>query len=139
MDLTSALAWAAARRHAVFVTLRSDGRPQTSDVLYAGHGSELWISVTDDRAKTRNLRRDGRAVIHISEPSTWSYVSFDGVVDLTATAQDPEDETADLLVAYYEMLNDEPHEDWAAYRQAMVEDKRLIARFRPGSAVGQLH
>ena len=50
----------------VLVTLRRDGRPQTSNVVYAVRGSQVLVSVTEDRAKTRNLRRAPRADLHVS-------------------------------------------------------------------------
>lgn len=48
------------RRVGVLATLKRDGRPQLSNVNfhYDKAASEIQISVTDGRAKTRNLRRD---------------------------------------------------------------------------------
>jgi len=43
----------------------------------------------------------------------------------------------DQLVDYYRSGMGE-HEDWAAYRQAMVDDERLIATFVATSATGLL-
>jgi hypothetical protein len=43
------------------------------------------------------------------------------------------------LVEYYEAVNGSPHPNWDEYRQAMVDQGRLIARFTPTSAVGQVH
>ena len=147
MDLDKALDWVAARNHAVLITLRRDGRAQSSDVSYAVEGSKpgdgderrLMISVTDDRAKTANMRRDNRVVVHVTSPSTWSYVSMDGTVDLMPVASTPGDDTVEALVRYYETVTGGPHPDWNEYRQAMVDDRRLIIRFHPMSAVGQIN
>lgn len=139
MELTHALDWARARKHAVLITIRADGRPQSSDVLYALDDDTFAISVTDDRAKTRNMRRDPRVVLHLSEPGSWSYISLDGSVELSDVATAPDDATCDALCAYYEAVNGAPHPDWAEYRAAMVADRRLVARFTPTSAVGQAH
>ena len=51
------------RHHGVLVTLRSNGRPQLSNVSHTfDPGMRLVrVSVTDTRAKVRNLRRDPRA------------------------------------------------------------------------------
>ena len=43
----------------------------------------------------------------------------------------------DRLVEYYRRTIGE-HEDWSAYRQAMVDDHRLVATFVPTSATGIL-
>lgn len=44
----------------VLVTIKRDGRPQLSNVMHAYYPDErvIRVSLTDDRAKTRNLRRD---------------------------------------------------------------------------------
>ncbi len=138
MKLSEARAWAATRTHAVLITIRADGRAQSSDVVYALDGETLVISVTDDRAKTANMRRDPRVVVHLSEPESWSYVSFDGTVELTPVTTEPGDETSDALCAYYEQVAGKPHDDWDDYRRAMIDEKRLLVRFTPVSAVGQV-
>ena len=139
MDLVDATAWAATRKHAVLITIRQDGRAQSSDVVYALDDATFVVSVTDDRAKTANMRRDSRIVLHVSEPQSWSYVSFDGTVELSAVTTEPGDATSDALCAYYEAVAGEPHPDWSEYRAAMIAEKRLVARFTPSSAVGQLN
>lgn len=140
MELSSALSWAAARKNAVLITIRKDGRPQSSDIAYAvNNGGAFAISVTGDRAKTANMRRDPRVVLHITDPDSWSYVSFDGTVELSPITEATNDATADALVTYYEQVAGQAHPDWAEYRQAMVDEGRLIATFHPASVVGQTH
>ncbi len=138
MDLATALEWAAGRTVGVLITIRADGRPQSSDVVYACNDGTFTISVTDDRAKTRNMRRDPRVVLHVSDPSSWSYAAFDGIVELTPVTTDPGDATSGALVAYYEQIQG-VHPDWDEYRRAMVEQRRLLVQFSPGSATGQVH
>ncbi len=139
MDLDSALSWAAERKHCVLITLRSDGRAQSSDVVYALADGTFSISVTDDRAKTANMRRDSRVVLHLTDPGSWSYLSFDGTVELTPVTTEAGDATSDALVALYEAVSGGPHDDWDEYRRAMVEQERLVVRFTPTSVVGQAH
>jgi PPOX class probable F420-dependent enzyme len=138
MDLQRAVEWAASRKLGVLITLRADGRAQSSDIVYAWDGAHFNVSVTDDRAKTRNMRRDPRVVLHVSDPEGWSYVAFDGTVELTPVTTDPHDATNDALVEYYERVQGAPHPDWDEYRRAMIEQRRLLARITPKSAVGQL-
>ncbi len=143
MDLQTALEWASHRRHGVLITIRRDGRPQSSDVSYFitdedGSGM-IGLSVTDGRAKTANLRRNPRAVFHITEPDSWSYLSFDGMVELSPVAATPDDATVDALVEYYRSVTGQDHPDWNEYRQAMVDEGRLLVRFFPTSVVGQIH
>lgn len=139
MDLTTAINWAKERRNAVLITLRKDGRAQSSDIAYAIDGQSFLISVTADRAKTANMRRDPRIVLHITEPSSWSYLAFDGTVTLLPVAKAVDDATCDALVTYYKAVTGGEHPDWAEYRQAMVDEGRLIATFTPTGVVGQLH
>ncbi len=139
MDLASALVWASQRTNGVLVTIRRDGRPQSSDIVYSVGGGVIRISVTAGRAKTRNLQRDPRAVLHLTDPASWSYLSFDGTVELTPVTTEPDDSTADELVALYSAVTGEEHPDWAEYRQAMVADGRLVVRFTPTSVTGQIN
>jgi len=139
MELQTALDWAAPRSHGVLITIRRDGRPQSSDISYRLVDGVFEISITDGRAKTANLRRDPRAVLHLTEISAWSYLSFDGSVTLTPPAGATDDETADALVEYYRAVAGEEHPDWDEYRRAMVDEGRLLARLTPTSVVGQIH
>ncbi len=138
MDLDVALAFAAERTKGSLITLRQDGRPQSSNVLYLVDGAVVSMSLTGSRAKTRNLLRDARACLHVNDDSFWQYVVLDGTVSLSPVAQRVDDPTVDDLVSYYRRLNGE-HEDWADYRAAMVREGRLVARLQVSSAYGQVH
>ncbi|MFK0171895.1 PPOX class F420-dependent oxidoreductase [Streptomyces sp. NPDC090306] len=114
---------------AVLVTLKRDGRPQLSNVNYAFDAAEgvVRVSITDDRAKTRNLRRDPRASFHVTTPDRWAYTVVEGTADLTPVAADPHDGTVEELVRLYRDVQGE-HPDWDDYRAAMVRDRRLVLR-----------
>jgi PPOX class probable F420-dependent enzyme len=136
MDLTEALAFVRERRQGVLATIRANGRPQLSNIMYVpGDGDTLLISVTDSRAKTRNLRRDPRASLHVLGDSFYQFVVLEAVAELTPVTSDPHDEVADLLVDYYRKGSGE-HPDWEEYRAAMVTDGRLILRLVPERAYG---
>ena len=75
MELDTALAFVADRKHGVLTTLKADGRPQLSNILYhVGDDGVIRISVTDGRAKTANLRRDPRASLHVTRDDFYAYV-----------------------------------------------------------------
>lgn len=139
IPIDQALEWAAGRTPAVLVTIKADGSPQTSDVAFAVIDDEIVISVTDDRAKTKNMQRDPRVVLHVTAPSAWSYVAFSGEIELSPVTSDPGDATADELVRYFEAVSGSPHPDWDEYRAAMIAERRLVARLRPSRAVGQIN
>ncbi|MGI9622682.1 MAG: PPOX class F420-dependent oxidoreductase [Acidimicrobiales bacterium] len=138
MELETALRWAGERNHATLITIRSNGRPQSSDISYAVLGGQIKISVTDGRAKTRNLRRDPRAVVHISAPDAWSYISFEGNVELSPVAASPGDDTVAELIELFRAVQGKEHPDWDEFCEAMVADQRLVVRFTPTKATGQI-
>ena len=133
------LDFVAANRHCVVVTLKRDGRPQLSNVSYAfdGDAGLLRISITADRAKTKNLQRDPRVSAHVTSPDFWTWVVVEGTADLTPVAADPHDATVEELITYYRGVSGE-HPDWDEYRAAMVADRRLVLRLRPEHTYGQL-
>lgn len=137
MDLAHALKFATSRSRAVLTTLRRDGRPQLSNVMYAKVDSEFWISVTDSRAKTKNLRRDPRAALYVPGDDFWNFVVLDGVVTLTGVAGSPDDEVVEELVQYYRRGAGE-HPDWDDFRATMVREGRLLAKFVAHSSYGLL-
>ena len=95
----------------------------------------MRVSLTDGRAKTRNLRRDPRVSLHVVAEDFWSYVVLEGEAELSPVAASPDDATVDELVAYYRAANGE-HPDWDDYRRSMVADGRLVLRVRPTYAYG---
>ncbi|BBZ32230.1 PPOX class F420-dependent oxidoreductase [Mycolicibacterium confluentis] len=111
----------------VLATLKRDGRPQLSNVSYHFDPREvaIQVSITEPRAKTRNLRRDPRASILVSSDDGWSYAVAEGTASLTAPAADPHDDTVEALVELYRNIAGE-HPDWDEYRQAMVTDRRVV-------------
>jgi PPOX class probable F420-dependent enzyme len=136
MDLDIALDYARAHRRAVLITLKRDGRPQSSNVMHwTDADGVVHVSVTDTRAKVRNMRRDPRVSLHMTADDFWSYVVLEGDAELTPVAASPDDATVDELVDYYRALNGE-HPDWDDYRAAMVADQRLVLRLRPTRAYG---
>jgi PPOX class probable F420-dependent enzyme len=133
------LAFAAEHRWGVLATVKRDGRPQLSNVGYAFDVAEglLRVSVTADRAKTRNLERDPRVTLHVASRDFWTWVAVEGTAELTPVAADPHDATVEELITYYRGVSGE-HDNWDEYRAAMVADRRLVVRFRPEHAYGQL-
>ena len=139
MDLEQALEWAKEKNHAILITTRKDGRAQSSDISFTLKERKFCISATASRAKTRNLLRDNRAVLHITSPETWSYISFDGIVEVTAPAQEPNDDVNQELAEIYQRILGEEHPNWEEFQQAMINDGRLVLRFVPQSAVGMVN
>lgn len=112
---------------AVLATLKRDGRPQLSNVSYYfdPRAVAIQVSVTEPRAKTRNLRRDPRASIYVRSDDGWAYAVAEGDAVLTPAATAPDDDTVEGLIALYRNIAGE-HPDWDEYRSAMVQDRRVL-------------
>ena len=111
----------------VLATMKRDGRPQLSNVQYYFDPRNLTVqvSITEPRAKTRNLRRDPRASILVSADDGWAYAVAEGTAQLTPPAGAPDDDTVEALITLYRNIAGE-HPDWDDYRHAMVTDRRVL-------------
>ncbi|WP_432534978.1 PPOX class F420-dependent oxidoreductase [Kineococcus arenarius] len=129
----------ASTRNGVLVTLKRDGRPQLSNIThhYDPERRLVRVSITADRAKSRNLERDPRASLHVTSPDFWSWAVVEGDAELSAVAQHEDDEAVEELVDLYRALAGE-HPDWDDYRSAMVRDRRRVVRLPVGRVYGQL-
>ena len=133
------LAFVADHSWGVLAAVKSNGRPHLSNVGYAYDAERrlFRVSVTADRVKTRLLAADPRVTLHVASKDFWTWVAVEGTADLTPVAADPHDATVDELVEYYRGVSGE-HENWDEYRAAMVADRRVVVRFTPEHAYGQI-
>ena len=138
MELDAALDFARQHTQGILVTIRSNGRPQLSNILYtAGDDGVIRISITADRAKYANLVREPWAALQISREDFFAYAVLEGEVTLAPVASSPDDATVEELVGIYRALRGE-HDDWDNYRATMVRDKRTVVRLTPSRAYGML-
>ena len=126
------------RHQAVLVTLRRDGSPQSSNVVFAFADGVARVSVTADRAKTRNLQRDPRAVLHVLGDDFWSYGAFPATASFSDVTTEPGDEVGRELLEVYEAITGAPHPDPDEFFAAMVEERRLVLRLALGEGAGSL-
>ena len=133
------LGFVAAHHWGVLAAVQPDGRPHLSNVGYSFDAERrlFRVSVTADRVKTRLLAADPRVTLHVASKDFWTWVAVEGTAELTPVAADPHDATVDELVEYYRGVSGE-HENWDDYRAAMVDDRRLVVRFTPEHAYGQI-
>jgi PPOX class probable F420-dependent enzyme len=138
MELSDALDLARTRRWSVLVTMRANGRPQLSNVghLVSDDGL-IRISITSERAKYKNLVREPWAALDVAREDFYAYAVIEGNVELSPVASDVNDETVDELVEIYRGIAGE-HKNWDEFRQAMVQEHRVVARLRPTRAYGML-
>jgi PPOX class probable F420-dependent enzyme len=109
---------------AVLVTRKSDGSPQTSPItLGIDEEDKLVISSRETAYKVRNLRRDPRATLcALNDQFFGKWLQIDGTAEIV-----PLPEAMEPLVEYYRRISGE-HPDWDEYRQAMIDQKRVLIR-----------
>jgi PPOX class probable F420-dependent enzyme len=138
LSLDDAFSFVGVHNRGVLVTRRANGRPQLSNIFYVpGAEHAVRISVTDSRAKTRNLRRDPLASLHVTQADFYAYVVIDGRASLSPVAQDGHDAVVEELVEMYR-LGQGDHPDWGEFRQAMVDQGRVVATLTADSAYGMI-
>jgi PPOX class probable F420-dependent enzyme len=105
---------------ATMVTLRADGGPHVARVGVGLVDGKLWSSGTQDRLRTKHLRRDPRASFLVfGSKNAWQWLGLDGRVVIH------EDDAPAKNLALYRVLAGEP-DDMDQYLQAMVDERRLI-------------
>jgi PPOX class probable F420-dependent enzyme len=117
----------AGSRLGVLATIKASGLPQLSPVtpFYDRDGGRIYVSITEGRAKTANMRRDPRAALEVTRADGWAWATAEGPVDLIGPGTDPDGPEVDALVDYYRRAAGE-HPDWAEYRSVMVSDRRVL-------------
>ena len=124
-------------RLGVLATIKSDGRPQLSPVTphYDRKAGVIYVSITEGRAKTANLRRDPRAALEVTSADGWAWATAEGTVTLTGPGTDPHGPEVEALVEYYRAAAGE-HPDWAEYRAVMVSDRRVLMTMKVDHVYG---
>jgi PPOX class probable F420-dependent enzyme len=116
---------------------RSDGAtegPPLTPVFYVTDGDDVVISITEDRAKTRALRRDPAiSVCVLGEEMPYPYVTLFG------TARIEQEEAFEVMARVVESMG-RPLDD--ARRQALKEraerEQRVVLRVTPQRSVSNL-
>ncbi len=127
VDRAGLLEFIRPRHNAVLATQRSDGTPQLSPVtMGVDPAGTIVIATYPERAKARNLRvRPTATVCVLSDTFNGPWVQVTGattVVDLP--------EALDGLVTYFRSISGE-HSDWDEYRQAMIDQGKVLLRLLP--------
>mgnify|MGYP000152860921 CR=1 FL=1 len=136
IELDTALEYASRVQSGTIITIRRDGRPQSSDVHHGVHDGVISFSVLPTRAKVFNIERDARVVYHVSNTDDGSYLSFDGTAAVTPIPMAVDDPAVDMLVESFRAVAKKEHPDWEEFREAMVREKRRAILVTPTSVVG---
>ena len=126
MGPSDALDFARTNNRAVLHTFRADGTPQLSPVVVAVLDDVIAVSSRETAMKTKNLARDPRATLCIVNDG-W-YGDWRVVSGPTEIVHLPD--ALEQLVEYYRVLRGD-HPDWDEYRNAMIEQQRVVLRITP--------
>ena len=108
----------------VLTTFRRDGAAQMSIVSCGPYRDGIAFTTTADRAKLRNLKRNPRCSLLVSQEDWWGYVVLEGHAEiLSADNTDPE-EFRMALRDVYRTASGSEHLNWEEYDQAMIADHR---------------
>jgi PPOX class probable F420-dependent enzyme len=124
MDADAAREFIRTHDRAVLATTRANGRPQLSPVTCSvDDDGYVVVSTREPSMKVKNLRRTPWASLCVfTEEFFGQWVQVGGpveIVDLPAAM--------DGLVSLYRSVKGE-HPDWDEYRQAMVDQQRVLLR-----------
>jgi PPOX class probable F420-dependent enzyme len=122
VDPEGLMAFVGSRHQWVMVTMRADGRPQTSPVTGGmTTGGRLVVSTYPFRDKVSNLRRDPRVTVCVlSDHFGGAWVQIDGLATVTDVP-----EAVEGMVEYYRAVSGE-HPDWEEFRAAMVRQGKCL-------------
>ena len=122
--MEEALGFLREHHRGVLATYRKDARVQMSPVVAAvDASSRVVISTREAAIKARNLRRDRRAgLVVFTDQFFGPWVMLWGQAELISLPQ-----ALPLLEEYYRLVAGE-HPDWEEYRQAMVDERRVLVR-----------
>ncbi len=131
-----------ANHAAAMVTLRADGSPNAVRIGLALVDGKLWSSGTQERRRTRFLRRDPRCTLFVFPTGGgYEYLGVDTKVTILEG-----DDVPELSIALFQAMQPDAkpgmltwmgtemsHDD---FRQAMRDDHRLIYQFEVERSYG---
>ncbi|MDE0238337.1 MAG: PPOX class F420-dependent oxidoreductase [bacterium] len=112
------------RHRGVLLTIRRDGRPQSSLVtLGLDTSGRVVVSSYPERAKSVNAKRNPAAsMVIMSDEFGGEWIQLDGTAEVLDMP-----EALDGLVEYFRVISGE-HPDWDEYREAMAHQGKCLIR-----------
>ena len=120
----------------VLTTFRRNGAAQMSIISCGPMREGICFTVTGDRVKLKNLRRDPRCSLMVSRESWWGFVVLEGRAQIISADNTGPEELRLALQEAYSAASGENHPDWAEYDQAMRDDRRSVIIVVPDHIYG---
>ena len=120
----------------VITTFRRNGAAQMSIISCGPYRDGIAFTVTEDRVKLRNLRRNPRCTLLVSQESWWGFVVLEGRAEILSAGNTDPDELRLALRETYRAASGEEHSNWDEYDQAMRDDRRSVIIVVPDHIYG---
>ncbi|MBL1065886.1 TIGR03618 family F420-dependent PPOX class oxidoreductase [Streptomyces sp. 7-21] len=119
-----------AHRFGVLAAVRRTGHPHLSTVVYQWDPAArlLRVSSTASRVKTRLLRRDPHAALHVAAADHMTFAVAEGLAEVSPPTTTPGDATGRELLPLLGLSGD-PDEEAAALEK-LVAEERVVLRLR---------
>ncbi|EMD21874.1 Pyridoxine 5'-phosphate oxidase [Amycolatopsis azurea DSM 43854] len=94
LDDAALSAFIAEHTFGALATLKRDGRPHLSTVVYTWDPEtrEIRVSTTEDRLKVKQLRNNPTASLYVSSADHWKFAVVEGKTELSEVTRTPEGE-----------------------------------------------
>jgi PPOX class probable F420-dependent enzyme len=127
----------------VLTSFRRNGMPQLSIVTVYPRDGGVGISITEMRAKFKNLLRDPRCAVLVSHVDWWSgFLVFEGKAELVHSGNTDPETLRQARRHIYSATTRRRSASWEQYDQITAADKRVAMVLRPehiyGSALAKL-
>ena len=127
----------------VMTSFRRNGMPQLSIVTVYPRDGGVGVSITENRAKFKNLLRDPRCSLLISHADWWSgFLVFEGKVELSHSGNTDPEKLPMARRYIFSATTRRRSADWDEYDRIANEDKRVAMLLRPehvyGSALARM-
>ena len=129
-------AFLAQTHRGVVTTFRRNGAAQMSIVSCGPYRSGVAFTVTADRAKLWNLKRDSRCSILVSQENWWGFLVLEGHAEILSADNTDAEELRLALRDVYRTASGKEHPNWEEYDQAMRHDRRSAIIVVPDHVYG---
>lgn len=130
-----ALAVIAGNRQGVLATLKSDGHPHLSNMLYTWDPERrvLLMSTKAPRIKVRHLHANPKTALQVNGKDFFTYAVAEGEAEVSEPTTTPGDEVGRALRPVYP---DVPEENVEALYKQLVVDQRVLITMKVTKAYG---
>ncbi len=120
----------------VLTTFRRNGAAQMSIITCGPFRDGVAFTTTADRAKLRNLERDPRCSLLVSQDDWWGFVVLEGHVEILSPGNTGPEELRLALREVYRAASGGEHPDWEEYDRVMRDDQRSLVIVVPEHVYG---